>query len=364
MFQDLYKQNINENERQEIRRQKLLQQQKLKRLEQQDDHRDLEEPPSNIRSNKEVRRKRYQNTKLENISLQLSEWMKEKPEDLEDWLLVPCPKGQRCLVVSANGETKMFSKNKRYRMTFPSYLPGGGLVGSSQDCCIFDCVYNRELDTFYVLDVLQSHIPLMECDTEFRFFWLKSKFDEIEDNIDECDKDKVKHFHVLDFYDMANEERVAMALQKYPLWPSNQPELDGFLFYHKHSNYVCGTTPLVCWLFPFMIPDVLGMTIGSDYEIPSNYVPGHPLQYMEEFDKVMARKHNKRGGGEGVSKQMDFVNDIDLNKFQQHECSPANTTTTADMEDLDELQEAKENSLKSLINAERLLELEEFVPEY
>ncbi len=40
-----------------------------------------------------------------------------------------------------------------------------------------------------------------------------------------------------------------------------QAELDGILFYHKQTHYTSGSTPLVGWLKPWMLPDMLSVPI-------------------------------------------------------------------------------------------------------
>ncbi|XP_046806971.1 snurportin-1 [Lucilia cuprina] len=342
MFHNLYKPNINEKERQEIRRKELLQQQKIKRLEQQDEQRNLKDPHASEYKGKFYNKKRKINTSIENINLQLSEWLKEKPENFDDWLLVPCPKGQRCLVVAARGETKMFSKNKKYRMTFSSILPGGGILGSCNDYCILDCIYCKEMDIFYILDALHFSIPLVDCDAEFRFFWLKSKLNELDEFEGKLKYDNLKLFKLLENYDMSNEERTFVALQRYPLWVDNRPQLDGFLFYHKKSHYVYGTTPLVCWLFAFMLPDVLQMAVSRCYASPDNYCKQNPWRYMDEFDKRLKIKHCSQ---------------------KEYPLEKNSTAMDEDLEyiewDIDETRSDKDNELDSLLTAEKLLELEE-----
>lgn len=45
----------------------------------------------------------------------LSEWMIEKPEDLkEEWLITPCPKGVRMLVVASDVRLSYYFCNQSY----------------------------------------------------------------------------------------------------------------------------------------------------------------------------------------------------------------------------------------------------------
>ncbi|XP_075161276.1 snurportin-1 [Haematobia irritans] len=359
MHRELYKQNLSNNERQELRRKKLLLEQKNRRLEEQDEQRLLPQiRKTQCNGRTKYKQHTFQDLYGSDLSLQFSEWMREKPENLEDWLMVPCPVGQRCLVVSAKGHTKMFSKNGRFRMSFKSTLPGGGAsIKGGGGFSILDCVYNEDVDTYYVLDVLwYGKQCFLDCETQFRFFWLKSKFEEIEDegaNLSE--EENIKAFRLLECYDMSNDEVMARALQSYPLWMDNRPKLDGLLFYHKESSYVCGPTPLVCWLFPFMVEDVLQMSVSNQYEIPPNYTS--PWVYMDEFDKELARKRQR-----WQSKKMDCNNDTD--SLNSSLCS--NSQLNVDMDALEGeentcenlMMGGKDDSLKTTMNAERLLELE------
>ena len=39
-----------------------------------------------------------------------------------------------------------------------------------------------------------------------------------------------------------------------------QLQVDGLLFYHKEASYEAGRSPLVCWLRPSMLSDIIGVT--------------------------------------------------------------------------------------------------------
>uniref|UniRef100_A0A1I8M154 Snurportin-1 n=1 Tax=Musca domestica TaxID=7370 RepID=A0A1I8M154_MUSDO len=360
MHQDLYKRSVDNCERQEIRRQRLLQEQKIKRLEQQDELRELREVHKPCGNRRRFKQQTFQEIYGSDLAPQLSEWMREKPECLDDWLLVPCPKGQRCLVVSSRGKTRMFSKAGRFRMSFKSYLPGGGAsVKHGSGFSILDCIYNTDNDTFYVLDVLwYGKQCFLDCEAQFRFFWLKSKFDELDDEAEERDYvgDNIKKISLINSCDIANNVLTAQMLQMYPLWPENRPELDGFLFYHKDASYTCGPTPLVCWLFPFMVQDVLEMSVNSSYEPPPNY--SSPWLYMDEFDKDLARKRHKR-----QTKQMNCSVDTDtMNSFSTEMGEGVEGEELRTKEDTATEQffvgEKDCDSLERIMSAERLLEME------
>ena len=139
---------------------------------------------------------------------------------------------------------------------------------------ILDCFFIHSIKTYIVIDVLTyGDQVFINCEAEFRLFWLKNKFE--EDNLSAQNKnDSVLTLNR--FYDLANYNEIQECLQKYPFWNNNKPELDGLLFYHKKSMYVEGKTPFVGWLYPFMLPELFGYDFiqmhPEYYKQPENYV--------------------------------------------------------------------------------------------
>ncbi|XP_017071146.1 snurportin-1 [Drosophila eugracilis] len=287
-FQNLYKKSLDMGEQQKQRQKDLLKQQKLRRQQEQDDSRPLQNPGKRPPKKKNWKRTGHQ--KGIHYRPQLSEWLRHKPEDLSEWLLVPCPVGKRCLVVASNGITKAYSKNGWMFMSLQSSLPGDRQHQKSQT--ILDCVYVEDEDTFYVLDAISfGQQDLQECEASFRFYWLRARFE--ENDFAKVGDHNEKSFVLLDHVDFENTSAVEKVLHQYPLFPENKPALDGFLFYHKEASYVCQTTPLVCWLFPFMMMDVLGLPVSNSYTAPEDYQHGQALKYMNEFDRKLA-EHRKQ----------------------------------------------------------------------
>lgn len=118
--------------------------------------------------------------------LMIPEIMTEIPLDLDtNYYLVPLPIGHRCFVISADGKTTARLPSGQLLVSpFESCLP----AGSSQyrgnrrtDYCILDCVYSSVTRTFWTLDIMcwRGH-PVYECESEFRFWWLRGKLAEIE----------------------------------------------------------------------------------------------------------------------------------------------------------------------------------------
>lgn len=76
----------------------------------------------------------------------------------------------------------------------------------------------------------------------------------------------------------------------------DEAKLDGFLFYHKESIYTSGETPLVLWLFPFMIEEVLTMfRVNPIYNSQKPLGYKNYLDYIEEFNKRQEKKNKRRG---------------------------------------------------------------------
>lgn len=65
-------------------------------------------------------------------------------------------------------------------------------------------------------------------------------------------------------------------------------QVDGILFYHKEAHYLPGQTPLVTWLLPWMLPEILSVPI------PDKYVKGHEHQTAAQFRTDFEAK--RRGG--------------------------------------------------------------------
>ncbi|KAK7116316.1 snurportin-1-like [Littorina saxatilis] len=209
--------------------------------------------------------------------LMLSEWLVEVPPDLaEEWLMVLCPVGRRTLVVTNKFSTKAYSKGGHFIRSFPSHLPGGKRRQSqSKNCTVLDCVYNELEKTFYVLDLMcwNGH-SIYETETEFRFFWLHDKFQEIPE-LGETSKTNPLKFVPLPSFP-CTPESITNAVT------SANFEIDGLLFYHKRTHYLFGSSPLVVWLKPYMLPEILNI------QVPDQQMTHRPEAYTTYADHLQA----------------------------------------------------------------------------
>lgn len=354
-YKELYKKTVDLGQQQKQRQLAALDEQKHRRQQQQDQFRhvadsnedeeesnDEAEQQKQNKSQRKQRKKRGGNNvnKSQHYRLQQSEWLRYVPENLCDWLLVPCPVGKRCLVIATHGRTKVYNQAGRIIMQLRTLLPGDGHMPKSKS--ILDCVYVSETETFYVLDAISfGQQQLLDCEASFRLFWLRSRFDE-QDELSQCSKRNEKRFKLLEYYDFENSTAVGEVLQRYPLWETNQPELDGMLFYHKEASYTCGTTPLVCWLFAYMLPDVLNLPVHSAYVAPDDY-RGDALTYMDEFDKKLQARRQQHKKPEKPVEQAPKTGEATVNMEQEQE--------EGEMAEFDEL--------RRLLEHERRLEMGE-----
>lgn len=137
---------------------------------------------------------------------------------------------------------------------FQSTLPNGSIArgkGSSSNYCILDCIYDSTTFTFYVLDLMcWDGYAIYDCDTDFRHFWLMNKLN--PSNM--LPKTNNNHFYQFKPLIPAPSKDLDQILtdpkhyiQQYQSHHLDYT-IDGLLFYHRKTQYIVGSTPLVCWL--------------------------------------------------------------------------------------------------------------------
>ncbi|XP_050954968.1 snurportin-1 isoform X2 [Labeo rohita] len=215
--------------------------------------------------------------------LMLSEWLVDIPADLSsDWLMVVCPIGKRSLVVASKGSTSSYTKSGYCVNRFPSLIPGGNRHNSAlgKDYTILDCIYSDVDRTYYILDVMcwRGH-PVYDCSTEFRFYWLQSKVEEVE-GLSEISKINPFRFVSLNSINCSTESIQTALAHEYTF------TVDGLLFYHKETHYTPGSTPLVGWLRPYMVADILGIEVPQSPLTNKPDYASHQLQQILEHKKT------------------------------------------------------------------------------
>lgn len=294
--QELYKNFSTLQERQLQRQREHLEKLKLKRNDNFFEHRKTIE--------KSPKQQRNKFNKCLSKILMLSEWMYVKPVDIEEYLLVACPKGIRMSFASSPDtqlkEATLYYKNGTQFKTVEANLPSN---------VILDCIYNEESKTIYLLDIISyTHVDLTDCDTTFRFYWMKTKYE--EDDWRCLDDSNIK---LLPHCACTNNEELIEFLSTAET-VCDTSGLDGFLFFHKEVTYLSGpkTTPLVLWTFPFMINELFEefrcLTLFDTLR-PTKYT--NYLEFIEKFNlKQNKKKYRGKNNESYNSEVMEVMNEI------------------------------------------------------
>ncbi|CAI2347211.1 unnamed protein product [Caenorhabditis sp. 36 PRJEB53466] len=190
--------------------------------------------------------------------LMLSEWLVDIPETLStEWTMMMAPQGKRTLVVAAKGFTTAYNKSGRQVAQFQSKLPGGSSRGKNGSWTILDCIYHDRI--YYVLDVLSWNAhEYVENPFDLRQFVLKSKLEETPELGITCSGFRNAFIAVPSC--PCSREEMAKLMDSKPNF-----RLDGLLFYHNSVCYEPGQSPLVGWLKPWMLPEILNVPIPDMY---------------------------------------------------------------------------------------------------
>ncbi|XP_056272334.1 snurportin-1 [Pseudoliparis swirei] len=226
--------------------------------------------------------------------LMLSEWLVDVPPELDtDWVMVVCPVGKRSLIVASKGSTAAYTKSGYCVNRFPSLLPGGNRHNSAmgKDYTILDCIYSEVDRTYYILDVMcwRGH-PVYDCPTEFRFFWLQSKVQETDDLSEIAKRNPFRFVSLQSVACTAEPIQNALAAEY-------SYGVDGLLFYHRQTHYTPGSTPLVGWLRPYMVTDILGIEVPAGPLTAKPEYAGQQLQQILEHKKTSSEVRPANSGG-------------------------------------------------------------------
>ncbi|XP_011503099.1 PREDICTED: snurportin-1 [Ceratosolen solmsi marchali] len=281
---------------QEIRRQQMLDYQKQNRYKCLNESRGLLDVIFNLNVEKkmeveEVPKSKCKPHKEYKNLLMLSEWMLEVPQDFtENWIMVPCPLGKRVMIIASRGITKMYTRRGFQLSVCRTALPGGSKQTYDNDYVLLDGIWLENKKICYVLDVLVwSKQDMINCECQFRFFWLNSQLKEIEQLKEQIAG--VNDYKILTLPNIACDNNFYDCLESI----STTIALDGLLFYHRRGHYIRGVTPLVNWLKTYMLPEILGMNVPEPYdEKPSTYINfEHHVQKITSLNKAKKEKLQK-----------------------------------------------------------------------
>ncbi|XP_042870701.1 snurportin-1-like isoform X2 [Penaeus japonicus] len=240
----------------------------------------------------------YKKPKKYRNFLMLSEWLVDVPEDFAtSYLSVLCPVGKRTLIVSARGRTRAYTKSGIMVNQFPSLLPGGCYHSKRKGYALLDCIWSITEKTFFVLDlVVWLNQSIMECETQFRFEWLKSRMLEETPDAAEISQYNPYKFVTLPYYDCTTETLTRLVNEPLPF----PVPLDGILFYHKESHYTHGPTPLVGWLKAYMFPEILGIN-----QVAQVHMSERPARYISLPAHIQYGKDKQQQKQEALKNKMD-----------------------------------------------------------
>ncbi|XP_060561364.1 snurportin-1-like [Ruditapes philippinarum] len=157
--------------------------------------------------------------------------------------------------------------------------------------------------------------PVYDSDTDFRFFWMMSKMQEIPE-VGEVSKLNPYKFIPLQYHSCKKEN-----LEE--LFKSTTTQFDGCLFYHKQAHYTFGASPLVVWLKPYMVGELLGIEIPDCMlqQKPANYstyaahmqqVKDRKEHFAKELEEKKAHRKQKRGQDRSKQFKMDVSRECDV----------------------------------------------------
>ena len=237
----------------------------------------------------------------------LSEWLVDVPVDFEDkWYMVICPVAKRCLIISHNGKTYAYSRSGRFFKQFSSTLPGGSKHQSysKTNYCILDCLFHEGQQTFFVLDIMcwGGH-PVYDSDTEFRFFWLHSRLSDLGDEVLVQSRINPYKFIPLQYHSCSTV--VLQQVLQIPL----PIEIDGLLFFHKEAHYFRGRSPIVLWLKPHMVHNILRISVSDKF---LECVPVVANVVSMDTDKQMQKGKNRSKKSNAMDTTVSDGNNTDM----------------------------------------------------
>ncbi|KAF2902587.1 hypothetical protein ILUMI_03594 [Ignelater luminosus] len=236
--------------------------------------------------------------------LMLSVWLRTKPPNFEEeWMAKLCPIGKRHLIVAYRKITTSYDKKGVKQETFYSSFPGGNTNAVNIHVfTVLDCIFDETVKCYFVLDVVAwNNLSFRQVGVEHRYQWLKSKFDEqvngrriFENN---SDTHHTRQFYLIETFPV-QDLYSHITCQYFPV-PAEKKyyiRLDGILFFHRLTPYKRGINPFVCWLKPFMVPEVLQLDVAKNYPPPNNYTGmRNYLQQLRPQSQKPSKQKNRQG---------------------------------------------------------------------
>jgi hypothetical protein len=185
----------------------------------------------------------------ENFTITNAEWMLDAPSfkpptseeniltdyaydnEQEGWYIIPRPEGKQCYIETSLDSNYSTSKypNNNVITSFRSSLPKNTII---------ECIYDEDNHIYYAIDVIRwKSVSMLETTCEFRFYWLRSKWNEL--SLQQITEHNEYPIHMVNYYE-CNYDNLLYAYEN----PCDYIK-DGYLFYHKFAYYQLCCTPLV-----------------------------------------------------------------------------------------------------------------------
>lgn len=186
--------------------------------------------------------------------LMKNDWILERPEDVEDWMFLPCPKGTQGLLIAVNGHTRLYSNKGYCRLNCGTALPAGNRSNTSSNPTILDVIVCWKTNTIFALDLLKwKGYEYYDSPADFRQQWKEMK-------IAEMNSQKRFKFKIRSLTAFSTEEEESAKAR----YDTCDFDLDGILCYHKHGVYYPSgieeeTYPLYGWTKQDKMQSILGV---------------------------------------------------------------------------------------------------------
>ncbi|XP_076444072.1 uncharacterized protein LOC143282349 [Babylonia areolata] len=188
-----------------------------------------------------------------------AEWL---PSNMSEWMCSVCPEGTRRLVVASHKSTRVHSWSGKFLEEHESHLPGGSrssisAVNEENDCTILDCMYLKEIQMYYVLDMLYwKGRSFYQVEARDRITTLHEKMNGIP-TLGKIMQTNTRRFRLVPLSYTSDKESVCAAIA------STQFAISGLMLCHKRSLYMRGVTPVALWVPVYLVQGVMEILISK-----------------------------------------------------------------------------------------------------
>ena len=117
-------------------------------------------------------------------------------------------------------------------------------------------------------------------------------------------------------------------------------QFDGCLFYHKKAHYTFGASPLVVWLKPYMVTEMIGVEVPErmNEQKPANYSTyaahlEHVKEQKEKIKKDQEKRVADRKAKRGPDRSRQFKMEVSSEAFSQFGAGEKGQDGSVEMEE-------------------------------